>query len=80
MALDASVLELLDLTKVPGGTQDFTILGFSIGKFGLSLSNFSLHNLTDIGYKNKNYYFKLKKKYLYINFTFNFSQAPYIEA
>jgi len=54
MAFDASVFELFDLTKVLGGTQDFTILGFSIGKFGLSLSNFSLHNLTDIGYKNKN--------------------------
>jgi len=52
MTLDASVFEPFDLTKVPGGTQDFTTLGFSIGKFGLSLSNFSLHNLTDIGYKN----------------------------
>jgi len=52
MALDVSVFEPFDLTTVPGGTQDFTTLGFSIGKFGLSLSNFSLHNLTDIGYKN----------------------------
>jgi len=53
--LDASTFEPFDLTKVSVGTQDFTTLGFSIGKFGLSLSNLSLHNLTDIGYQNKLY-------------------------
>jgi hypothetical protein len=44
-----------DLTDGPAGIPDFTTLGFSIGttgKFGLSLSNFSLQNLTDIGFKN----------------------------
>jgi len=55
--LGTGFFEPFDLTKVFAEVQDFTTLGFSIGKFGLSLSNFSLHNLTDMGCQNKLYYF-----------------------
>ncbi|KAE9536523.1 hypothetical protein AGLY_007312 [Aphis glycines] len=51
--LGTGFFEPFDLTKVFVEAQDLTTLGFSIGKFGLSLSNFSLHNLTDIGCQNK---------------------------
>lgn len=53
-ALGGGILDPPDLTEEPAGIPDFTTLGFSIGttgKFGLSLSNFSRQNLTDIGYK-----------------------------
>jgi len=53
-ALGGGIFDPPDLTEEPAGIPDFTTLGFSIGttgKFGLSLSNFSLQNLTDMGYK-----------------------------
>lgn len=56
--LEGGIFDPFDLTE---GT-DLTILGFStaiVGKFGLSLSNFALHILTDIGCKNWNHYLKL---------------------
>lgn len=51
-ALGGGIFEPPDLTEEPAGIPDFTVLDFSIGttgKLGLSLSNFSLQNLTDIG-------------------------------
>lgn len=57
-AFGGGILEPPDLTEDPAGIPDFTTLGLSIGttgRFGLSLSNFSLQNLTDIGYKNNNF-------------------------
>lgn len=56
--LEEGIFDLFDLTE----GSDLIILGFSIaivGKFGLSLSNFALQILTDIGCKNWNYYLKL---------------------
>lgn len=52
--LGGGIFDPPDLTEEPAGIPDFTTLGLSIGttgKFGLSLSNFSLQNFTDIGYK-----------------------------
>lgn len=54
-ALGGGIFDPPDLTEL-AGIPDFTTLGFSIGttgKLGLSLSNFSRQNLTDIGYRKK---------------------------
>jgi len=55
-ALGGGIFDPPDLTEEPAGIPDFTTLGFSIGttgKFGLSLSNLSLQNVTDMDYTQK---------------------------
>lgn len=59
-ALGGGIFDPPDLTEELAGIPDFTTLGFSIGttgKLGLSLSNFSRQNLTDIGYRKKNNFY-----------------------
>jgi len=52
--LGGGIFDPPDLIEEPARIPDFMTLGFSIGttgKFGLSLSNLSLQNVTDIDYK-----------------------------